>query len=158
MNTIEEWRAIDGRPYDVSSLGNVRSLRSGKNLKPRRHTNGYLRVSLGAGAEAYIHRLVAVAFLGSAPPDQNYVDHVNYSRADNRLENLRWISLSDNLSHRRFARGEASGMAKLKSADIENIRGMKAVSTSALAARRYGVAPRTIRDVWNNVTWKRQNG
>lgn len=41
------------------------------------------------------HRLIAEAFI-SNPNNYEYVHHINNNRLDNRLENLKWVSASEN--------------------------------------------------------------
>lgn len=117
----EEWRDIaeyEGY-YQVSNLGRVRSVDrvvihqkgignrngmtrriKGKLLSPK-PANGYLRVILskdGVIKNMLIHRLVAEAFI--EPIDgKEFVDHVNADRTDNRAENLRWVTSSENTRH-----------------------------------------------------------
>ena len=45
---------------------------------------------------AKIHRIIAVAFLGLPPSKKHVVDHIDRDRANNRVENLRWITNLDN--------------------------------------------------------------
>lgn len=100
----EIWKSVKGyEDYEVSDLGNVRSLnyyRSGKvrELKPTLYNNGYLHVNLwknGKMKKFYIHRLVYEAFRGAIPKGLT-VDHVNNVKTDNRLENLQLLTQGDN--------------------------------------------------------------
>lgn len=113
---MEIWKSIEDAPgYEISNLGNVRSvdrvkmLRNrygtynerrfkGKQLKAQPFPNGYVAVVLGHGKPArLVHRLVAAAFIeGNA---QLQVNHKNGKRDDNRVENLEWLSCSDNHRH-----------------------------------------------------------
>jgi hypothetical protein len=43
----------------------------------------------------YIHRLVALAFIPNHE-NKRVVDHINRNRTDNRVENLRWVTHSEN--------------------------------------------------------------
>lgn len=110
---VERWAPVEGFEglYEVSDAGRVRSLdrrvphgghtklMRSRVLKPRPTRNGYLRVSLssrGKTTDAYIHRLVACAFLGH-PAEGVEVCHGNGNRVDNRLENLRWDTHGENV-------------------------------------------------------------
>ena len=43
-----------------------------------------------------VHRIVCVAFHGPPPTDQHVVDHIDTNRANNRPENLRWLTRLEN--------------------------------------------------------------
>ncbi|MEP4039263.1 HNH endonuclease signature motif containing protein [Pseudophaeobacter sp.] len=43
-----------------------------------------------------IHRIVCTAFNGPSPTDQHVVDHIDTNRANNRPENLRWLTRLEN--------------------------------------------------------------
>lgn len=95
----ELWRRIPQHPrYEVSNYGRVRSLaRNGLcYLKPE-IANGYPRVALGRKhRHKYVHRLVALAFLGSCPAGQE-VRHKNGIRTDVRADNLEYGTRADNV-------------------------------------------------------------
>lgn len=46
-----------------------------------------------------VARLVAITFLGKPTAEENTVNHKNGNRLDNRLENLEWLSIGDNIRH-----------------------------------------------------------
>ena len=49
-----------------------------------------------------VHLLVAEKYLGPKPGPDYQVDHINRNRADNRVENLRWATRSENCANRIF--------------------------------------------------------
>jgi hypothetical protein len=98
---IEIWKDIPGYEgqYQVSTLGNVRSFRRSvapKLLKPGRMSGGHLSVALGRGNSRCVHELVLLAFVGPAPI-KHECRHLNGNPADNRLENLKWGTRSENI-------------------------------------------------------------
>ena len=108
----EEWKDIDGYEgiYQVSSFGRVRSLprkvwnytKPGRILSPYKKKNGYLQLSLNGDEKrekhAYIHRLVAAAFVPN-PNNLKQVNHINFNKEDNRAENLEWVTPQQNILH-----------------------------------------------------------
>ena len=96
---IEEWREIDNYPnYQISNWGNVKSKRG--LLKPS-IKNGYYFVLLSKNGKTknfYIHRLVATYFLNNEH-NKKEIDHINTIRTDNRVENLRWVTKSENMKN-----------------------------------------------------------
>lgn len=92
-----EWRKISDKPnYSISSNGDVRNDKTGRILKPYKNNSGYYQVMLGSKTSpVYIHRLVAKAFIPN-PDDLPQVDHINGNKLDNRVDNLRWVTVSDN--------------------------------------------------------------
>ncbi len=112
-NLFEVWKPVKGYEglYEISSLGNVRSLdryietkkgkqfRKGKLRKSFISNKGYRLVSL-CSKKYSVHRLVADAFCENPDRERfNVVDHINTDTLDNRAENLRWCDTAGNLAN-----------------------------------------------------------
>lgn len=98
---MEQWKTIQDMPnYEVSDLGNVRNIKKGR-LMTQYNVNGYSIVGLNSNGKQdkrYVHRLVATAFLGEAHEDKE-VNHKDGNRTNNCVENLEWVTPSENIKH-----------------------------------------------------------
>lgn len=103
----EVWHPIKGfENYSVSTFGRIKSYVNYNNARPRIKAqqlprNGYLLVSLWKNnkeKKAIVHRLVAIAFIPKIK-DKIEVNHKNGIITDNRVENLEWMTPSENQIH-----------------------------------------------------------
>lgn len=97
----EEWRDVVGFEglYQVSNLGRVKSFvryKDGRLLKPGKASHQYYTVALGRNNSRTIHSLVAEAFLGPKP-DSMEILHIDGSRDNNKVSNIRYGTRSDNI-------------------------------------------------------------
>lgn len=102
-DAAEEWRPVVGYEgkYEVSSLGRIKITRKNKLMKPWKNNKGYYMISLskaGVKEKFLVSRLVAIAFIPN-PEHKPYVDHINTIPTDNRVENLHWVTQSENLAN-----------------------------------------------------------
>lgn len=112
---MEVWKDISGYEglYQVSNMGNVRGLVFNNNqvvgkekIHPIAKTDngrGYHIVSLrknGKRKNEYVHRIVAMAFL-EKPDGKNYINHLDYDKHNNCVENLEWCTQSENVCYSR---------------------------------------------------------
>lgn len=106
----EIWKPVPGFEgiYEVSNMGQLRSLDrvlssgrrwKGRILKQSLTWNGYFYLNLskdGIYYRRYLHRLVLEAFVGPSPEGMEAC-HENGVRGDNRPENLRWDTRTENV-------------------------------------------------------------
>jgi hypothetical protein len=97
-------------------------------LKKTRLLVGYPAVNLKRGGSkktAYVHQLVAEAFIGPCPPGKQ-VAHRDGNGKRCRLSNLRYATPKENdadkIGHGTRPRGEKNGHAKLTKRDVKAIR------------------------------------
>lgn len=161
----EIWKIIEDYPnYEISSWGRVRSLNyKGKGsvgvLKPRINGIGYALIWLykdGVGKTFSIHRLVAKAFLPN-PEGKTEIDHINAKRSDNRLDNLRWVSSSENsqnpITNKRQSVSAYRQFRKVKQYSLSG-KLLRVWDSVASASKGTGVCGRTI---WLICTGKTKN-
>lgn len=99
--TPEQWKPINGfENYEISNHGKVNSLDYGEELIPH-ISRGYYHVSLhdyDLIKKAKIHRLVAEHFIPN-PEDKAIVNHKDGNKLNNHIDNLEWMSHSENTMH-----------------------------------------------------------
>lgn len=87
--------------YRISKSGQVINQQTKRVIRPFMRS-GYWAVKIasdiGTRRNLRVHRLMAQAFI--PPFSGDVVDHINRDPLDNRLNNLRWASFSENLYNR----------------------------------------------------------
>lgn len=102
---MEKWTTIqEASNYEVSTYGNIRNKTTQKILKGRLTKSGYLQVSLKIDetnkfSNRYIHRLVAIYWIDN-PEDKREVNHKDGNKENNNINNLEWVTSSENQKHR----------------------------------------------------------
>lgn len=111
----EEWRKFPLNPeYTVSSYGKILNA-NGVKLKCS-YTHGYRQLSLRIGAKfksCQIHRVVALTFIPN-PKNLSDVNHMDGVRDNNNVENLEWVTRSENVLHAVNVLGKIKGKRKPK--------------------------------------------
>ena len=160
---IKDIKGFEGR-YTISNLGIVRSLLTGKVMKPYITKFGYARINLRIAHSRdyksyFIHRLVASAFFDNKN-NLAEVNHIDCNRLNNVVANLEWISKEDNIKYS-FIYGSAShkGLrnpnAKLNEDDVEAIKALYKTNKfyNTQIAKFFRVSSSTIDNIINGTTW-----
>lgn len=137
----EIFKNIEGyEGYQVSNLGNVKSLKFGKEkiLKQSKCTGGYLQVRLkkeGKYKSYLSHRLVAKTFI---PNPNNYpqINHKDEDKTNNSVINLEWCTNKQNCNygkHKNNISNSLSGKQRKSIKCVENDKIYKTLTEAALA-------------------------
>ena len=105
--------------YLIYEDGKVYNQKYKRYLKQGFHGRGYLYVSLwkdGKGKNISIHRLIGDHYIPN-PENKRCIDHINRIKTDNRIENLRWATHSEN--------NQNTGIRKDNKLGIKNISSYK---------------------------------
>jgi hypothetical protein len=98
-----EYRVIPNyENYSISNNGNLINNKSNQELKTYIAGSGYkyCRIINQFGyKKTTIHNLVCLVFLGERPNDYQ-IDHIDRNKLNNNINNLRYVSVSENLSNR----------------------------------------------------------
>lgn len=163
---MEIWRSspLCHEFIEVSNLGRARSLprkteglrlgvsapqnRPARNLSPCIGSQGYLQISVKAGAKRtkyLLHRLVASAFCEGFTPGLT-VNHIDGNKLNNLPANLEWVLKADNTKHQWRTglvdlRGEANPLHKLTNDDVIAVKmALDAGEKAPHIAKRFGVS------------------
>ena len=95
----EIFKTINGYEtlYEISNLGRVKNLTSGKILKNtliKVHREYYVIQLRNKKSMKKIHVLIAQAFIPN-PKNKPKVDHIDRDRTNNNIDNLRWVTMSE---------------------------------------------------------------
>ena len=106
MEPTNEWVTLNADcDYEICTTfpHQIRKRDDQRIIKETDNGNGYIRVKIN-GLPYYKHRLIADQFLPN-PDNLPQVDHINNIRSDNRIDNLRFVSASNNSKNRTSSKG-----------------------------------------------------
>lgn len=101
-NNIEFYKIKDFPKYYISKCGKVYSKYKNIILIPLDNGNGYKCISIYKNSKQYkryIHRLVSEKFILNNL-NKKEVNHINGIKSDNNINNLEWVSHSENEKHK----------------------------------------------------------
>lgn len=119
----EIYKPIKGYYYEVSNIGQVRNVKTGRILKNCLDKDGYCRVDLyknGIRKVCSVHRLVAQAFIPN-PKNLPEVNHKDECKTNNRIDNLEWCTSKYNKNYGTRNQRAGKSIAKAMSRAVEQL-------------------------------------
>lgn len=164
---MEDFKVIEDYPnYSVSLCGKVQNNKSGNTLRTVVHKNGYELINIkpygrGSGITLRVHRLVAGAFLDN-PENKPQVNHMDGNKLNNHVENLEWVTSSENQLHSYNTLGRKpvckKANQKLDKESVhfilENYKPLCRINGSRALGRKFGVDKSTIIKVYEGGGYK----
>ncbi len=163
---MENWKKIQGfENYSVSDMGRVRrdtpgtATKVGKILNLTKNGHGYFKVCLvkidRKRQVTKIHRLVAEHFLDEIE-GKTCVNHIDGNRENNNVENLEWVTPSENSIHAYkigLSKPEYCN-TKLQICDVIEIRNLKKNGMKTIdIARKYDLCSNSVSQIITKKTW-----
>jgi hypothetical protein len=173
----EIWKDYAGfeEIYQVSTCGNVRSLdrviiqsngriKKIKGIEPmktriNKFGYGYIALRLnGKYKMKTVHRMVAETFIHNVH-NKPEVNHISGSKIDNRVQNLEWLTSSENQLHayknglQKPRRGADSNLNKIPEYRVRVIKKLKGKIYQKIIANYYGIAQCTVSEIQTGFRW-----
>lgn len=95
-------QVVDFPNYLINKNGDVYSKPYKKLLKQQKNNDGYMGIQItnkGNRRSYLVHRLVAIHFIDKRINDGNKINHKDGDKTNNHVENLEWVTDSENLKH-----------------------------------------------------------
>lgn len=89
--------------YKINKGGSIWSCHYRKEMKPLINDDGYLFLSLtkdGVRKKCYIARLLGFQYIPNEDPLKIQIDHIDRNKTNNSLDNLRWVTQTENLANK----------------------------------------------------------
>ena len=148
--------------YFVNHKGEVYSMRPDRHgnrgwrkLSPALGHNGYLSLHLGRKVTAYVHALVALAWIGPRPRGYQ-INHIDGNKLNNTPENIEYATPSENLKHAHRTGlkkttklyGEDAGQSKLTNKQRAELITLKGTMLQREAGELYGLSQAAVSRIW----------
>lgn len=157
----ENWKTVKESPaYEISDMGRLRHTfknEKTKLIKPSSNSTNKgkkdYQFYVIEGKKYYVHFLVLTTFVGTKPIGYE-CDHINGDKHDNTLDNLRFISRSENRSHK----GTQHPNSKLNDEKVRQLRALWLLKNSldlnlSKLADLFEVTPSAISSAINKKSW-----
>lgn len=161
-----EWYQYKDTNYYVCREGYIMSTNFNKKriISNKPGQDGYVRTIFTInkkGKNIRIHRIVAEQFIPN-PFNKPEVNHINGIKSDNRVDNLEWVTGSENIRHavdtglRKAAKGDNVNSAKLDDIKVLEIRTKYKpfIYTMKMLSIEYGICEHSIHRIIHKKLWK----
>ena len=141
---LEKWKKVESdERYSVSTLGRVKNDITGAILKPFKigsKGGQYYAVDMYPKKSIRVHRLVAMAFIPNKEHKKE-VNHIDGNHFNNEVDNLEWVTGSENCKHayRVLGKRKLFGADNSTSKRIVRIEDGKVFESLADAVRECGM-------------------
>lgn len=169
-NVEDEFRVIPGfEDYEITRSGSARRVKPLRSditecsfLNSRPAPTGYRRFFLRVDRKPrslFVHRAVALAWIGLPSADRPCVAHLDGDRTNNHVDNLAWVSYAENERHKSIHGthpvGAARAASKMKDEDVITARRRFSTGEATIKdlADEYGIRMTTMSDLINGRTW-----
>ena len=165
MILIEIWKVIPQfNRYEISNFSRVRNIKTSRILKPGINSKNYICVRLYnefTNKSFLLHRLIALAFIPKIK-GKNIINHIDNNTLNNNINNLEWVTSSENLIHsyktngRKQLTGEKHPKSKLSIIKVKAIRllYLNKKMTQTSIAKKYKVDQTLVSAIIRNKIWK----
>ena len=160
--------------YEISNYGRIKGLKNAYHkidrfIKPSlSKTTNYYRVNLYKNSKVkciYLHIFLAENFIGAKPSNKHEVRHLDGNRLNNKLENLKWGTRSENVidcinhGNHYFSNNIVSGIKHhsciLNKNEVLGVRNMINSGVKyKIICKKYNISRYTIDRIKNNKTYK----
>lgn len=176
MEKVELWRDIPNyENYQASNWGRIKSkdriieqfghkhfykrLMKGQILKPRIQNGGYEVVWLSQNGKISVktvHRLIAITFMGDRK--DMVINHIDGNKRNNQLENLEWVTHSDNLKHDYHVLHHRHNACKIRCIETNTVYNLikEASNMTGISASSIGHVINGINKTAGGLKWHRE--
>lgn len=148
--------------YFITETGKVYNSKRERFLKTKPNKRGYVQITLGKNNIKYkffVHRLVAEAYIPNLQ-NKKYVNHIDGIKSNNSVDNLEWVTSSENRIHANDLINRNKGISikcsKLTEYDVISLLlFFKKVKSLPIVSKKFNnVNSATIHSILTNKNWK----